>query len=277
VTGSAYDSPLSLQNALADALRDLPGAVELRAFGSLAHGTHDRYSDIDLELLTADSDASRAARQAVIERVAPIWLEWRIHPSHSGWAATILFANLSPFRRLDLGITPVGSAASVDTLDAQTVLWIQEPAAAIPESARTPVYAPAVGTPEHAILEHLLSATRYVKARKRGQVLTAYRFASALAHAAFAMLEAGRTGDIGSLSRRTSTTGFLALDRNLPASERHDLLSLLDFSSPERMDAAVLGLLRYTLTRHDVLPGANASPPDTAARLLAFIEEALRP
>ncbi|MGC4192066.1 MAG: nucleotidyltransferase domain-containing protein [Thermomicrobiales bacterium] len=274
---SHHDEPFRLQETLANALRDLPSAIELRAFGSLAYGIHDEYSDVDLELITADSETSIAARHAIIERAAPIWIEWRIHPSHSGWAATILFTDLSPYRRLDLGITPIGSAASIDALNAQTVLWTQEPAPPIPKFGPSPVYAPAAGTPEHAMLEQLLSATRYVKARKRGQILTAYRFVSALATTIFATLEAERTGDIGSLWRKPSTSSFLALDRHLPANQRHDLLSLLDFSTPERMDAAVPELLRHNLALHDALPGVSAFPPDIAARLIAFIEDELHP
>lgn len=261
---------LQLQEPLADALRALPGTVELRAFGSLAHGTADRFSDIDLELLTTDLDATVAARHAVLAQIAPIWLEWCIHPSHSGWAATILFDTVSPYQHLDLGITAVGQASSTGRLGADTVLWTQEAAApCIVPDAPVP-YAPAVGTVDHAMLEQLLSALRYAKARQRGQLLTAYRFAAALPGATIAMLDARRTGDLSRLQERPTTRTFLALDRYLSHESRRDLLGLLDFSTPERMDAAVLALLRHNLALHDALPGTTGFPPDVAARLLAF-------
>jgi len=269
------DSPSALQRALASALRDLPGAVELRAFGSLTRDDHDSYSDIDLEILTTTSDASIDARQAVIERVAPILLEWRIDPTDSAWAATILFENLSPWRRLDLGITAVDIAASSAARPEQTIIWRQDAAPAFSVPSRTPAHAPTVGTPEHATLEHLLSATRYVKARKRGQHLTAFRFASALASATFAMLEAERTGDLGYLRQKPSTSTFLSLDRRLSPEDRRSLLALFDFSSPERMDTAVLALLQRILTLHNALPGAGTFPSHIAERLLAFIAEEL--
>lgn len=149
------DSPIALQTALATALRDMPGAVELRAFGSLTRTEHDRYSDVDLEILTTAPEASIAARQAVIERVAPVWLEWRIHPSHSAWAATLLFEGLSPFHHLDLGITHVDTTRQIDALDARTVLWTKPPTPVHPgpASSRAMAYAPAIGTPEHTMLD----------------------------------------------------------------------------------------------------------------------------
>lgn len=268
------DDPTHLQNALADALRALPGAFELRAFGSLTrgNGSYDAYSDIDLELLTTDVDATVAARHAVLAQVGPIWLEWRIHPSHSGWAATILFTEFSPYRHLDLGITPADLPDSVDSLDARTILWHQPARTNAPLLPRTAPYAPEIGTPEHMMLEQLLSAVRYLKARKRGQILTAYRFAAALATASFAMLEAVRTGDIGQLWRKPSTMSFLAIDGQLPAAERRDVLSLLDFSTPERMDASVHGILRHNLEQYPSLPGAGDFPPDIAARLMTFVD-----
>ena len=267
------DTPLALQHALADALRDLPGAVELRAFGSLTGDDHDAHSDVDLEILTADVEASVAARRAIIERVAPVWLEWRIFPSHSAWAATILFENLSPCHHLDLGITPIGAAQAIDPLDARTVLWTQMPPSALPGTTHTSPFAPEVGSPAHVMLEHLLSATRYVKARKRGQLLTAYRFASALAAATFAMLDAARTGDLDRLRQKPSTMAFLSLDAHLPESDRLALLGLLDVSRPDRMDATVLALLRYMLRLHDELPDVPTFPQEIADRLVAFVAD----
>lgn len=269
------DSPRALQRALASALRDLPGAVELRAFGSLTRDDHDRYSDVDLEILTTTPDASIDARQAVIERVAPVLLEWRIDPTDSAWAATILFENLSPWRRLDLGITSVERAAPSAARSEQTVLWRQEAAPTFSAPMRTPGYAPTVGTAEHAMLGHLLSATRYVKARKREQVFTAYRFASSLAAWTFSALEAERTGRLDALQQQPSTTSFVALDRELPPQDRRSLLALFDFSSPERMDAAVLAILRHALTLHDALPGTGPFPSPIADHLLAFVADEL--
>lgn len=270
------DDAVRLQAMLVEALRDLPGATELRAFGSLAYGDADHYSDIDLDLLATDLSASITTRHAVIEQVAPVWLEWRIHPSHSDWAATILFDGHSPYHHLDLGITVVDRPASADALGDMVTLWTQ--AAAPPRiiTDASAAYAPAVGTPGHAMLEQLLSAIRYAKARKRSQILLAYRFASALATSTFAMLDARSTGDLTHLRTRPSTSTVLGLDRQLPPDTRGDLVSLFDFSSPERMDTAVLALLRHNLALHDALPGTTIFPPNVATRLLAFLEAALR-
>lgn len=90
------------------------------------------------------------------------------------------------------------------------------------------------------------------------------------------MLEASRTNDSGALWRKPSTTSFMALDRHLPGAERLALLGLLDFSRPERMDAAVRSILRLNLTLHDALPGTSSFPPDIAARLLAVVDTELR-
>lgn len=186
MTGLGPDSPgtssttfppalANLQTAAQDALRHLPGAVALHAFGSLVAGTPDAFSDIDLELVTTDLEATLRARYVVFERIGPVRLEWRIHPSRSDWAATLLFEGISPYHKLDIGFTACASDGQGMVLPGGRLLWRQNPPLISPGSATHLPYAPAAGTLPHWVLGHLLGITRYVKARKRGQDLMCWR------------------------------------------------------------------------------------------------------
>jgi len=64
--------PGNLLRRVSEALRDLPSACELHVFGSLANGTADAYSDIDLEITTRDAATSAAALDDVLSTVAPV-------------------------------------------------------------------------------------------------------------------------------------------------------------------------------------------------------------
>jgi hypothetical protein len=118
VTGALSTGDVeALRDRLCTALRDLPGATALYAFGSLAEGRGDRYSDIDLRVVTDDLEASLAARHAILGRVAPVVLEWTVPGPGDDWAATFLFEGVAPFQKLDLGFVS-GSGGPAPRLSA---------------------------------------------------------------------------------------------------------------------------------------------------------------
>jgi hypothetical protein len=267
-----------LQHALADGLRAFPGAAALYLFGSRAEGRSDGYSDIDLQLITADPASSRAACASVFAQIQPVALAWDMGTAWGAWAATLLFADASPYHKLDFGVTDSADWDRWRTGEGRGMikLWEQPPPCTPVPSRRTDAHEPVVGTRAHYVLGQILGATRYVKARKRGQMLTAWRFAAALADAVVVLLNARNLGATAPL--RTLTTGeYVTLDQRISAPERERLLSLLNFSTPAAMDRAVYQFVSELVAaaEGDSATEAEMIPRSLTARLQRFIEHEL--
>ncbi len=261
-----------LQQTLTDGLRALPGATALYLFGSRAEGRGDGYSDLDVQVITADPVASRAACVSLLGHLHPLALEWCMDIAWGTWAATLLFADTSPYHKIDFGLTDISDRDRWREGEGSWAikLWEQaSPSAAVPTVQSAP-FAPPLGTRAHFVLGQMLGATRYVKARKRGQVLTAWRFAAALADAVVVLLNA-RTQSAESSMRKLMTSEYVVLDRTITAPARDRFLTLLDFSAPAAMDRAVYRLLceLVTLATEEMIPGT------LAAWLLAFVQHEL--
>ena len=268
-----------LQAALSAALRALPGARALYLFGSRAAGRGDGYSDLDLQVVTTDLAASVAARHAALEPLGPLALEWPIERAADRWAATLLFARASHYHKVDLGFIAGGAGTARSDLPAGLAapavpLWTgNRPPAALPP-APGPAYLPEPGSPDHLLTGQLLGAVRYVKARKRGQPLTCWRFAAAAVEALAGLLHARAVG-AAPTGRRPTTWEYAALDALLDRAERDTLLATLDFSTPAATDRNLHRLLTHVaaLALADrALPPADRAPLAAVTHdLLAFI------
>ncbi len=207
-----------LSRDVATALRSLPGARALYAFGSIPNGTYDEFSDLDLTLVSDDLETSWARLRQCLGRVGPVMLDWRIERTESNWAGTLLLAGTSPFQKVDIGIVSVEREPEWSCRPDRARLWEQARgpgSIVVDESPDRPAYEPAAGSFEHFVFGHLLGAPRYVKARKRGQTLTSWRFAQALAEAALAAAYMSATG-APALARKLTTAEYVELDRRLP-------------------------------------------------------------
>ena len=253
-----------LRRRLLDKLQRSPGAVGVELFGSLANGGGDGFSDIDLHVLTRDPAASIAARRQVLSGVGPVLLEWRICPAVESFAAVILFRDESCYHKVDLGFQPLGCDDDSDLT------------AAAEEQSEADPYSPLVGTSGHLLMDQLLGATRYVKARKRGQHLTCWRFAAAAAEQVMRLAYESLRGwqDLG---HRLSTTEYLWLDEALGENAALDLLRHLRFDSPQTMDASMLALCRRmaTLSWEKADAMGDRIPDAPVTKLLGFIEAEL--
>lgn len=264
--------PRALLESIAQALRAMPGAVALYAFGSLAQGRGDEYSDIDLTLLSTDVDASLAARHTVLSQVEPIALEWRIVPSRDRWAATYLFVDVSPYHKLDLGISASGS--DVDGV----LLWQREgelQGVTAPPAIPAP-FMPVPGSVEHHAADQLLGLTRYAKARRRDNQFLCWRFASALLEATLTTLHARECG-VPFTGRKLATSEYLELDTALAPEARARVLDRLRFSPASAMDRSVRWLVDDMLEASADLVDGPVLPDSLAAQFLTFLDAELGP
>jgi len=276
----------NLLSRLCEVLRDLPGASGLYLFGSLAEGKSDAYSDIDLEVSTIDFPASFAARHSILERVGPIEIEWPIAHSTDEWASTILFEKESYYHKVDIGLVAASQVGDVsEKLQRKSVVIWKGCSMSNPSPATsTHVHVTKPGTPGYFIIGQLLGGIRYVKARKRGQHLICWRFASAAAEwLATLLYEQSRGLPSNKVKgwmepgRKLNTWEYVELDGILDPVEREMYLKALDFSTPTTMNHNLCRLLEQMVTLIEIKAEITGViiPRGSIQRLLSFIKTEL--
>ncbi|MDQ3656883.1 MAG: hypothetical protein M3457_17650 [Chloroflexota bacterium] len=231
----------ALFGEIAIALRSVPGARALYAFGSIPNGTYDEFSDLDLTLVTEDFETSLAQRHQYLGRVRPVLLDWCIERTESSWAGTILLSGTSPYQKVDIGIVTMERELEWSHRPGCTRIWEQAsgPGSIAGDGMPSqPGYEPAVGSFEHFIVGHLLGVTRYLKARRRGNTFTSWRFAHALAEAVLATVY---TSSIDSplLEGKLTTAEYVDLDRRLPGDRAAMYFEHLCYAGENGMDESV--------------------------------------
>jgi len=229
-----------LRETLIDILRDIPGSEELHIFGSLQQHAGDGYSDLDFELFSCDTVATTAVLLPMLHARKPVDAAWMIRTDPGSWAVAILFAGESLFHKVDLGVLPVSKRDAWSAAVPSSRVWSQPaPVAASPPGQEAPaMFIPQPGTHAHFVLGELLGATRYARARRRGHLLSCWRFASALAHATLSL----RTAIAAQrpVARTTMSTGeYREADSILPEAERTAMLQHFDFTDPAAVDETV--------------------------------------
>jgi hypothetical protein len=233
--------------ALIAGLPDVPGVDSAHLFGSMARNTHDDLSDLDVQVFVADVEVAWTDRYRLVHRIAPVFLELPLTGAPDDRASTFLFRGLRLAHKLDIGYLPVAERERWIACNSNTVLWKRAdfPARKLPQldNADLPNMAPCDPI-THAILDQLIGATRFVKARKRGQVIVAWRFAIALAEAAFALC-ASELLDRPYPGRKLTTSEYLELHRVLPHSAHASLVDSLFMTNVADMDDRVAGWVTY--------------------------------
>lgn len=226
------------------ALRGLPGAQALYLFGSAADPARkDRYSDLDLRVISSRFELSRAAWPAVLSRVGKLALVFQLDPDDPAaqeTAFTLGFEGQSLYHKVDFGITDWRLADGFfNQLAGKVLLWQQGALVEPLEEAPRTAWRPAWNSPRHFLLGELLSSVRYVKARKRRQHLACWRFLSAKFNALLRCYHWNRD-PLHFPEAAMNTWDFIALDRQLSEDERLGLLSGLKAASPPEMDRSLV-------------------------------------
>jgi hypothetical protein len=252
----------------------LPGACELHVFGSLADGTADAYSDIDLEITTRDAATSASALDDVLTTVTPIEVVWHMPTPDDAHARTILFRGEAYYHKLDISLHAFGRSqdGAPNVRKSRIALWHIEPPAYHGQVMSDNVCALRPGTPGHFVVGQLLGGIRYVKARKRGQHWTCWRFASAQADWLAGMLW-GRSRNWADPGRKLTTWEYVELDTAMRDNKARMPPSGWDFSTPTAMDDGLCDLLERTITlaREMAEHLGESIPFDLAEGLMRFI------
>ena len=120
-----------------------------------------------------------------------------------------------------------------------------------------------------------MGAIRYVKARRRGQHLTCWRFLSARLNALLRSYS-WKAGGPRFSTAGLNTWDFAALDRCLPEADRLRWLAQIDCRTPRAMDDAMVCLSHQVTER--IYPGwavDDAPEAGLIREMLSFIEQEL--
>jgi hypothetical protein len=238
---NAMTLPLdALLERVSSAARNLPGAVELYLFGSAADAaTRDAYSDLDLQVVSADDALSRSAWPWILNQAGAMTLVYPMGES----SFCIAFKNESPYHKVDIGLCTQHERGFLQGVQKKTLLWRQTAGKEPLDISPGETCVPAPGSAGHFLVGELLGSVRYVKARKRAQHLTCWRFLSAKMNAllrCYAWDGQRRNFPPAALN----TWDFVALDRGMPEAERLALLAGIGLSSAAEMDRTLLELTR---------------------------------
>jgi hypothetical protein len=270
-----------LQTRLMDRLRILPGATDLYLFGSRATDAGDAYSDVDLEVFTADVIAAQEVWPRFLECVAPIGVAFPLIGALAGMTAdaayTVLFHNESSYHTVDIGLRRTAERAEFTaSIPSAIRLWSQESADVRLLPPASAAYIPAPGSAGHLIFDELISGVRYVKARKRSQPLTCWRYMRNRPQR-WLQLVSDELRGWPKPSPGLTTWDIKLLDARLRTAQHDEFERHLDWSDSRKMDGSfywftqetVALALRRAETQHEDVP------LDLVARLLAFAPEEL--
>ncbi|MBE0697025.1 MAG: hypothetical protein IH586_08880 [Anaerolineaceae bacterium] len=232
-----------LLSRVSDAVWNLPGAVELYLFGSAADPIHrDEYSDLDLQIVAEPYSLSRQFWPFFLTQVGEIELAYPISEQPFESAFCIEFTGESLYHKVDIGICERQNPSSFfHKIENKKLLWQKTTCTDLTPISSCEAFVPQPGTAAHFLVGELISAVRYVKARKRSQHLTCWRFLSAKFNA---LLRCHQwEGNLNYFpSGALNTWDYASLDRLLPESERQCLLESIDTHSPKGMDLVLIQL-----------------------------------
>ncbi len=243
-------TPDALLSRITTVLRDLPGAEALYLFGSAADPQRrDSYSDLDLQIITADFARSRPAWPWILTKAGEMNLAYLLSETSQESVYSITFTGESLYHKVDIGLSDYRQEGGlIERAKKKVCLW-QQPPQDKPVLAPAPAALfPQPGTPLYFLIGEMLSAVRYLKARKRGQHLTCWRFLSARFNALLRCYM-WEPGDLKFPAASLRTWDFTDLDRLLPEPERLRLLEMINCRSPQDMDSALLDLTRRIADR----------------------------
>lgn len=267
----------NLLSRVSEACQYLPGVERLYLFGSTSSPTQmDTYSDLDLQAVSSQFEFSLACWPSILSWAGEIDLAFQLGNTLPATAFTLTFKDESPFHKVDIGLSDgCDKPVLINPVEPRILLWEQAPKAAPARLNPIDIYTPLPEGAAYFLVGEMLSAVRYVKARKRHRHLQAWRFFSSKVNA---MLACYRwNGDPRAFPQKTmSTWDFACLDQVLDEGARLNLLKAANATTPEDMDKGLLTFTRLIADR--IMPRleeVDRPAENISQKYLSFIESEL--
>jgi hypothetical protein len=161
-----------LHTRLSAALKVVPGARQLVAFGSNRNGVPDAFSDLDLQLLVDDCPTALPVVLSFVGEVISPEIEWTFSDdANHYWLMAIPDAS-RPWAKVDLGLDPYNDGRPENFGWTGEAEWTQPaPTDPTPVTVAPDWPRPALGTVENFVLWQLIDLGMLTKCHHRGQPL----------------------------------------------------------------------------------------------------------
>jgi predicted nucleotidyltransferase len=242
---------------------------EIFCFGSYSQGSSDRYSDLDLQVVTDAYALSLHDLVATVRTIDEPLVLFPLFSQPEQAAFTILFRSYPLYQKLDLGIqqrtipVPFADATSVYRRERSTdqIPVTQNPCS---EMDWMTTLSPRV----RVFYDRFLGATRYTKYRKRGQPLTAYKFYRSLLSSFLGDAYCQLTEKVTSESE-LGLLEYQALDRTANAA----VVKYLYPGDESHMNALIVEILSHMLSQaHSQIEPLHA---ENLSVMLQFVAQEL--
>lgn len=141
-----------LSQKLLSVFENLELVEKVKFYGSLAKGEEDKFSDLDLEIQVSDFEKLSRNIYKILDKIGKFYVVFPIKNLPGNVVLTILWKNLSFYQKLDLRIKSKQKSLVKNALKLD-----------FNENFRQ-------------FYDFFIGATRYVKHRKRGGQISAYKF-----------------------------------------------------------------------------------------------------
>lgn len=147
-----------------------PYVSEMFLFGSYEKKTHDRYSDVDLHVVSQNFDATMSKFWRALSDIGQVLVAFPL-AAHVGHAAyMVLFENYPLYTKLDINISDTRQCVSF----AEKICVYRRDV--IPASIASTFLPALFEEPLNTLYGYYLGAIRYMKYRKREKHFSAYKF-----------------------------------------------------------------------------------------------------
>ncbi len=248
--------------ATLQAFTQRPEVQKIYLFGSLEHGKHDDYSDVDLHIVSGDFNTTMQDLSSIIHMIGKPFVWYPFHPQPGNIAYAILFKDYPLYNRLDITILDTVTPPVV----AQGTCIYRNPGEC---ACRPSTYQPEQMDDKLRLLYgYAIGALRYAKYRKRGKSFAAYKFYRAQCDHYFLWLYERETQETKS---KIDLSVYMALDQ-LPDGVSHQ--KYLFPENEQVMDRFYFELLAMMLEKEQSL--LSIDHVEALKEIITFVRNELK-
>jgi predicted nucleotidyltransferase len=159
----------SLKSKILNVFSQESEVTNIYTFGSINSTKFDKYSDIDLTIVTSDIHKTSTNLLNTLNNIDDVLAIFTLTETETSAAYTVFFKNFSLFQKLDIGITIDGNHIFENSkLEYENRNALVQNPSSLSKQKESNI--------DHEILDIFIGALRYIKYIKRDEVWLAYKF-----------------------------------------------------------------------------------------------------